>query len=158
MVTDFGLAKKVEGDSGLTATGQILGTPGYMPPEQASGKIDEVTETADVYSLGAILYCLLPARPPFQADNPLDTLMQVLEQEPVSPRNLNPKIPQDLETICLKCLEKDRNRRYASAQELTEELQRFLEGRPIVARPITSITESMANSARSTSSTIGSRN
>ncbi len=136
MVTDFGLAKKVEGDSGLTATGQILGTPGYMPPEQASGKIDEVTETADVYSLGAILYCLLTARPPFQADNPLDTLMQVLEQEPISPRTLNPKVPLDLETICLKCLEKDRRRRYDSARTLTEELQRFLDGKAILARPI----------------------
>ncbi|MBC8869737.1 MAG: protein kinase [Planctomycetes bacterium] len=135
-VTDFGLAKKVEGDSGLTATGQILGTPGYMPPEQASGKIDEVTETADVYSLGAILYCLLTARPPFQADNSLDTLMQVLEQEPVSPRTLNPKVPLDLETICLKCLEKDRRRRYDSARALTEELERFLDGRAILARPI----------------------
>ena len=135
-VTDFGLAKKVEGDDGLTATGQILGTPGYMPPEQASGKIDEVTETADLYSLGAILYNLLTARPPFQADNPLDTLMQVLEREPASPRTLNPKVPQDLETICLKCLEKDRHRRYASAQELADELDRFLSGRPILARPI----------------------
>ena len=135
-VTDFGLAKKVEGDEGLTATGQILGTPGYMPPEQASGKIDEVTETADIYSLGAILYNLLTARPPFQADNPLDTLMQVLEQEPVSPGQLNRNVPQDLETICLKCLEKDRQRRYASVPELGEELQRFLSGEPIHARPI----------------------
>ncbi len=135
-VTDFGLAKKVEGDSGLTATGQILGTPGYMPPEQASGKIDEVTETADVYSLGAILYQLVTGRPPFQADNPLDTLMQVLEQEPVSPRQLNPKVPRDLETICLKCLEKRRSRRYLSAQELCDELRRFLNGEPIHARPI----------------------
>ncbi len=139
-VTDFGLAKKVEGDSGLTATGQILGTPGYMPPEQASGKIDEVTETADVYSLGAILYCLLTARPPFQADNPLDTLMQVLEQEPVSPRTLNPSVPQDLETICLKCLDKDRHRRYASAQDLVNELRRFANGEPILARPISTTT------------------
>ena len=136
MVTDFGLAKKVEGDSGLTATGQILGTPGYMRPEQASGKIDEVTETADVYSLGAILYTLLTGRPPFQADNPLDTLMQVLEREPVSPRTLNPKVPLDLETICLKCLEKDRRRRNDSALTLTEELQRFLDGKAILARPI----------------------
>jgi len=135
-VTDFGLAKKVEGDSGLTATGQILGTPGYMPPEQASGKIGEVSETADIYSLGAILYCLLTSRPPFQADNPLDTLMQVLEREPVSPRQLNPNVPQDLETICLKCLEKDRHRRYASAQALADELQRFLNDEPIQARPI----------------------
>jgi len=132
-VADFGLAKKVEGDSGLTATGQILGTPGYMPPEQASGKIDQVTETADTYSLGAILYNLLTGRPPFQADNPLDTLMQVLEQEPVSPRQLNPKVPRDLETICLKCLEKERQRRYPSAQELGDELHRFLNGEPIHA-------------------------
>jgi WD40 repeat protein len=134
-ITDFGLAKRVEGDSNLTATGQILGTPGYMPPEQAAGKIDEVTETADVYSLGAILYNALTARPPFQADNSVDTLLQVLEEEPVSPRQLNPKVPRDLETICLKCLNKDRRRRYGSAQELAEELDRFLEGRPILARP-----------------------
>jgi len=135
-VTDFGLAKKVEGDSGLTATGQILGTPGYMPPEQASGKIDEVTETADVYSLGAILYNLLTVRPPFQADNPLDTLMQVLEQEPISPRRMNTKVPRDLETICLKCLDKASRKRYISARELCDELQRFLNGEPIHARPI----------------------
>jgi len=140
MVTDFGLAKKVEGDSGLTATGQILGTPGYMPPEQAAGKIDEVTETADVYSLGAILYNLLTARPPFQADNPLDTLMQVLEQEPVSPHQLNSKVPRDLETITLKCLDKDSRRRYGSAQQLVDELQRFLNGEPIHARPISTPT------------------
>jgi len=136
MVTDFGLAKRVEGESDLTASGQILGTPSYMPPEQASGKVDEVTESADVYSLGAILYALVTGRPPFQADNPLDTLLQVLEREPVSPRTLNPKVPQDLETICLKCLEKESHRRYASAHDLAEELHRFLDGRPIVARPI----------------------
>ena len=135
-VTDFGLAKRVEGESDLTATGQILGTPGYMPPEQASGKLDQIKETSDVYALGAILYTLLTGRPPFQADNPLDTLMQVLEQEPVSPRQLNPKVPRDLETIALKCLEKDARRRYGSAQEMAHELRRFLNGEPIVARPI----------------------
>ncbi len=135
-VTDFGLAKKVKGDSNLTATGQILGTPSYMPPEQASGRIDQVKESADIYSLGAVLYATLTGRPPFQADNPLDTLMQVLEREPVSPRMLSPKVPLDLETICLKCLEKDRRRRYESARELTEELQRFLDGKAILARPI----------------------
>ena len=107
-----------------------------MPPEQASGRIDEVKESADVYSLGAVLYATLTGRPPFQADNPLDTLMQVLEREPISPRQLNPGVPRDLETICLRCLEKDRRRRYASAQELAEELRRFVEGRPIMARPI----------------------
>ncbi len=139
MVTDFGLAKRIEGDSDLTVTGQILGTPAYMPPEQASGRIDEVAETADVYSLGAILYNLLTGRPPFQADNRLDTLKQVLEQETVSPRQLNPNVPQDLETICLKCLEKDRRKRYPTAKEMGEELRRFLRGEPIHARPVTSV-------------------
>ncbi|MDA1051420.1 MAG: protein kinase [Planctomycetota bacterium] len=135
MVTDFGLAKKLEGDSNLTGTGQILGTPSYMPPEQAAGRVSEVREAADVYSLGAILYATLTGRPPFQADNPLDTLMQVLEREPVAPRQLNPAVPRDLETICLKCLEKDPRRRYDTATALVEELARFLEGRPILARP-----------------------
>jgi serine/threonine protein kinase len=110
-VTDFGLAKRVEAGTDLTNTGQVLGTPSYMPPEQASGRLDQIKATADVYALGAILYTLLTGRPPFQADNPLDTLMQVRERESVAPWTLNPKIPQDLETICLKCLEKDRNRR-----------------------------------------------
>lgn len=135
-VTDFGLAKKVKGDSNLTASGQILGTPSYMPPEQAAGRIDQVNESADVYSLGAVLYATLTGRPPFQADNPLDTLMHVLEREPVAPRALNPTLPLDLETICLKCLEKDRRRRYESARSLSAELQRFLNGEPILARPI----------------------
>lgn len=135
-VTDFGLAKRVQADSHLTASGQILGTPSYMPPEQAAGRVDQVTETADVYSLGAILYATLTGRPPFQADNPLDTVMQVIEQEPVSPRALNPVVPLDLETICLKCLEKDRRQRYGSAGELAQELQRYLDGKPILARPV----------------------
>lgn len=135
-ITDFGLAKRTQGDSGMTASGQILGTPSYMPPEQAGGRIHDVRETADVYSIGAILYTALTGRPPFQADNPLDTLMQVLEREPVSSRQLNPNVPKDLETICHKCLDKHRRRRYQSAQELADELQRFLEGRPINARPL----------------------
>jgi serine/threonine protein kinase len=134
-ITDFGLAKRVTGESGLTATGQVLGTPSYMPPEQASGKLAEIKETADVYSLGATLYALLAGRPPFQADNPLDTLMQVLNAEPVSLRQLNAKLPRDLETICLKCLEKDRRRRYGGAGELADELYRCLKGEPIKARP-----------------------
>jgi serine/threonine protein kinase len=144
-VTDFGLAKRVSTNrdresvprlAQQTATGQVLGTPSYMPPEQAAGKNKEIGPLADVYSLGAILYCLLTGRPPFQAATPLDTLLQVLDQAPVSPRQLNPSVPRDLETICLKCLEKEPRKRYASAQELVDELQRFLKGEPIHARPV----------------------
>lgn len=135
-ITDFGLAKQTTGNSSLTGTGTILGTPSYMPPEQATGRADLVHEPADVYSLGAILYAALTGRPPFQADNPLETLRQVVQQEPVSPRQLNPHIPRDLETICLKCLEKQIHRRYATARELADELDRFLSGKPILARPV----------------------
>jgi serine/threonine protein kinase/WD40 repeat protein len=135
-VTDFGLAKKLGSDSNLTGTGQILGTPSYMAPEQASGKIDEVGPLADIYSLGAILYCLLTGRPPFQAANPMDTLLQVLDKEPIPPRQLNTTIPVDLETICLKCLNKEPHRRYTEAKELSQELGRFLRGEPILARPV----------------------
>ena len=134
-VTDFGLAKKTETDSGLTGTGQILGTPAYMPPEQASGHTD-IGPLADVYSLGAILYCLLTGRPPFQAASPMDTLLQVLNQEPVSPRTLNPDIPVDLDTICLKCLNKESGKRYSSTVELAADLRRFLVGEPITARRV----------------------
>lgn len=133
-VTDFGLAKRSEADKDLTGTGQILGTPAYMPPEQAAGKVDGVGPIADVYSLGAILYCLLTGRPPFQAASPMDTLLQVLEQEPVPPRALNPLIDRDLETICLKCIEKDISKRYQSAHALGEELSRYLNHEPILAR------------------------
>jgi eukaryotic-like serine/threonine-protein kinase len=133
-VTDFGLAKKLQSDSGLTQTGQVMGTPSYMPPEQAEGK--EVGPLADVYALGAVLYCLLTGRPPFQSASPMDTLMQVVGQEPVPPRQLNPSVPRDLETICLKCLQKDPHRRYGSARELADELDRLLSGRPILARPV----------------------
>jgi WD40 repeat protein/predicted Ser/Thr protein kinase len=138
-VTDFGLAKKVENDSGLTRTGAVMGTPSYMPPEQAAGKTDDVGPLADVYSLGAILYCLLTGRPPFQAANPLDTLLQVMEREPVSISTINPEIQRDLETICHKCLQKERAKRYASAQELADDLGRWLRGEPIYARAVSNM-------------------
>lgn len=135
-ITDFGLAKHHRADSSLTATGQILGTPSYMPPEQASGKDEQVGPLADVYSLGATLYCLLVGHPPFHAAQPVETLRQVIEQEPVPPRVLNRGIPRDLETICLKCLQKNPAKRYDTAGELAADLQRFLRGEPIHARAI----------------------
>jgi formylglycine-generating enzyme required for sulfatase activity len=135
-VTDFGLAKLVDSGSELTATGQVLGTPSYMPPEQAAGQISALSPAADVYALGALLYSALTGHPPFQAATPLETLKQVIEREPVALRQLNAAIPRDLETIALKCLEKSVPRRYASAQALAEDLRRYLAGRPIVARPV----------------------
>jgi serine/threonine protein kinase len=135
-VTDFGLAKNLAGDSQLTGTGQVMGTPSYMPPEQAEGKFKEIGAAADIYSLGAILYCLLTGRPPFQAASVMETLKQVLEQEPVSPRELNPGVERDLETVCLKCLAKEPGKRYGSASLLSEDLRRFLGGEPILARPV----------------------
>jgi serine/threonine-protein kinase len=135
-VTDFGLARRLETDSSLSQSGTIVGTPGYVPPEQTSGKKGAVTTVADVYGLGAVLYALLTGRPPFRADNVLDTLVQVREKEPESPSRLNPKVDRDLETICLKCLDKDPTRRYGSARELAEDLDRWLKGEPIQARPL----------------------
>ncbi|MCX7421313.1 MAG: protein kinase [Planctomycetia bacterium] len=135
-ITDFGLAKVSHADHSLTETGQILGTPSYMPPEQASGLTHLIGPAADIYSLGAVLYACLTGRPPFQAASVLDTVRQVLERDPVSLRDLNAAIPQDLETICLKCLEKSIPRRYPTAQAVADELQRYLEGRPIDARPV----------------------
>src|SRR5271163_2072038 len=111
-VTDFGLAKRMQGDSGLTGSGQIMGTPSYMPPEQASGKGRDVGPAADVYALGATFYALLTGRPPFQAATTMDTVLQVIGDEPVPPRRLNRSIPRDLETIALKCLKKNPSRRY----------------------------------------------
>lgn len=135
-ITDFGLAKTIRDDRGLTATGQVMGTPSYMPPEQASGRGEQIGPAADVYSLGAILYCLLTGRPPFQSSSPTDTILQVLEKEPVPPRELNASAPRDLETIALKCLQKEPRRRYSSARELAEDLDRYLIGQPILARPV----------------------
>ncbi len=138
-VTDFGLARRLVGDSELTLTGQVVGSPNFMPPEQGAGKKARLGPASDVYGLGALLYCLLTARPPFVAETFEATLEQVLHTEPVAPRQLNPGLPLDLETICLKCLEKDPARRYASAAELADELDRFLKGDPIHARPIGSV-------------------
>jgi hypothetical protein len=134
-ITDFGLAKKLDGVSGQTASGTILGTPSYMAPEQAGGRSKEVGPAADIYALGAILYELVTGRPPFKAATSLDTVLQVVSEEPVPPSRLQSKLPRDLETICLKCLQKDPAARYASAAALAEDLRRFLAGEPIQARP-----------------------
>jgi serine/threonine-protein kinase len=132
-ITDFGLAKLADAGS-LTQTGAIIGTPSYMAPEQARAE-KRLGPAADVYALGAILYECLTGRPPFQAATALDTLLLVQEQDPVLPRMLNPGVPRDLETVCLKCLEKSPDRRYASAAALAEDLEAFVGGEPIAARP-----------------------
>jgi tetratricopeptide (TPR) repeat protein len=138
-ITDFGLAKRLKADSDATRPGQVLGTPNYMPPEQADFKRGSLGTYSDIYSLGAILYHLLTGRPPFAADTLEHTIFQLLNNEPVAPRLLVPDLPRDLETICLKCLRKEPDRRYQNAQELAEDLGHFLAGEPVRARPVSRI-------------------
>jgi hypothetical protein len=135
-VADFGLAKLLNAESGLTRTDSVLGSPSYMAPEQAGGKTKEVGPAADVYALGAILYELLTGRPPFRGATVLETLEQVKIVEPVPPSRLVPRLPRDIETVCLKCLQKDPARRYESAAALAEDLRRFQAVEPIVARRV----------------------
>jgi serine/threonine protein kinase len=137
-ISDFGLAKHLDRDSGNTASGAILGTPSYMAPEQAEGQSQLVTPATDVYALGVILYELLTGRPPFKGVSRLDTLHQVRTREPVPPRQLQPKVPRDLETICLKCLRKEPLKRYATAEALADDLRCFRDDKPIQARPMPS--------------------
>ena len=140
-VTDFGLAKQLASasqttpDSELTVTGQVLGSPNYMPPEQAGGR-RTLSRRTDVYALGAILYHTLTGRPPYLGDGLADIVQQVLHTDPVAPRLLNGALPRDVETICLKCLEKEPAKRYSTAQAMADELDRFLKGQPILARPL----------------------
>jgi formylglycine-generating enzyme required for sulfatase activity len=135
-ITDFGLARQLDSDSGQTQTGAVVGTPSYMAPEQASGGSHEAGPAADVYALGAILYTCLTGRPPFKGKTVVETLDQVRTQEPVPPSRLQASVPLDLETVCLKCLHKEPEKRYASAAELADDLVRYLGGEPIQARPV----------------------
>jgi serine/threonine-protein kinase len=135
-IADFGLARHFDGGPGLTRSGARLGTPSYMAPEQAIGKVSAIGPAADIYALGAILYELLTGRPPFRGETAAETELQVMYQEPVPPSRLNARVPRDLETICLKCLHKDPSRRYATAAALAEDLKRFQRAEPIAARPV----------------------
>jgi hypothetical protein len=135
-ISDFGLAKRLDDEAGQTRTGAIMGTPSYMAPEQASGVVKRIGPAADIYALGAILYEGLSGRPPFVGETAWDTIALVITEEPVPPRRLNAKVPRDLETICLKCLHKEPGKRYASAADLADDLQRFCRDEPIRARPV----------------------
>src|SRR5262249_42603669 len=133
--TDFGLAKLLDADSSQTQSGVVMGTPRYMAPEQATGSAKGIGPSADVYALGAILYECLTGRPPFLGATALDTLQQGRSAEPGPPSSLQPKVPRDVETVCLKCLQKEPARRYAAAAALADDLSRFREGRPVQVRP-----------------------
>jgi tetratricopeptide (TPR) repeat protein len=135
-VTDFGLARRLDSADGLTATGAVMGSPSYLSPEQAAGRGKEVGPATDIYALGAVLYECLTGRPPFRAATAVDTVMQVVNDEPVPPSRLVPRLARDAETICLKCLQKDPGKRYASAAALADDLTRFRNGEPITARPV----------------------
>jgi serine/threonine protein kinase/WD40 repeat protein/tetratricopeptide (TPR) repeat protein len=155
-VTDFGLAKQLDTDSGITQSGQVLGTPSYMAPEQAYGRHDQVGPLTDVYSLGAILYEMLTGRPPFRGETMMATLEQVCLQDPVPPSKLQPKVPRDLETICLKCLAKNAGSRYRSALALAQDLERFRAGEPILARPESSLARLWRKARRSRTAILSS--
>jgi serine/threonine-protein kinase len=135
-IADFGLARHFEGEPALTLSGARIGTPNYMAPEQVSQKAGTIGRAADIYALGAVLYEMLTGRPPFRGETAAETERQLIHDEPVSPARLNTSVPRDLETICLKCLSKEPQRRYASAGALADDLRRFREGRPIQARPV----------------------
>src|SRR5206468_1900369 len=135
-VSDFGLARRLDEDSGLTSDNAIVGTPSYMAPEQACRQ--QATIASDVYGLGAVLYEVLTGRPPFQERSPLETLQQVVEATPTPLRRFSSQVPPDLETICLKCLEKEPDRRYATAEALADDLERWLRGEVVHARPVSS--------------------
>lgn len=135
-VADFGLAKSYHADSSSTQTGEIIGTPSYMAPEQAVGVVKKLNETCDVYGLGGLLYKMLTGRPPFESPDPMQTVLAVISDDPITPRKLQPQIPRDLENICLKCLAKNPGRRYENAKELSADLNRFLNNEPVKARSI----------------------
>src|SRR5579864_3784360 len=139
-VTDFGLAKRVGEDVEFTLSGAILGTPGYMSPEQAAGRRGTITTATDIYGLGSVLYALLTGKAPFTGDSVMDTLQKIREKPPEPPHKFNAKVPGDLEVICLKCLEKDPRRRYSSSQALADDLRAWLGSRPIAARPVGALT------------------
>ena len=147
-IADFGLARLMDQPADQTQSGHPLGSPPYMSPEQAEGRISAMGPATDIYGLGAILYSLLVGRPPFRAETPALTIRQVIEDEPVAPRKLRPGLPRDLETICLTCLHKSPERRYASAAALREDLNRWLEGQPIHARPVSSAERAFKSARR----------